>query len=204
VRSRTEIHSFVDPEFRDTRFNHLMVTMQLPNLDQRSAAETTFAGTLTYGSLSSVRSLDVVPPTRKLDDDRFTTALADAGVDGVLIVRLTDYYEEQAYIPETTMTNMSGNLSANTYYYGNLASTTGQVDTTTYSTTTGGYAIGMPRMRHEVQLWDVESGKMAWIAGTHTEGVWSRRFEDLMAGLAEKVRETLVEEGLLAAPAKGA
>ena len=38
-------------------------------------------------------------PTREYTDAQFQRALKDAGVDGVLIVRMTEYYEDEYYVP---------------------------------------------------------------------------------------------------------
>lgn len=195
--TETKLQGFADPDFSEASYDHLMIAVQLEALDQRAEAEAIFVEKLGSGNTHCVRALDVIPPTRELDDTAFDNALADAGVDGLLIVRLTNYYEDEVYVPQTTTTNTYGSLNANTYYYGNTASTYGTMNSTSYSTTSGGYALRKPRVRHEVQLWDVESGRMAWIAGAFTRGNSYARFEHLRRGLAGKVGETLKQEGLI-------
>ena len=59
------------------------------------------------------------------------------------------------------------------------------------------YTYAEPRVRHEAQLWDVKTGKMAWIGGTFTAGGAQARFEHLMTSLAKEVAATLEREGLV-------
>lgn len=193
----TKMHSFVDPDFRDHSYERLMVAVQIENLDQRDDAETIFTEELAGTGVRCQRSLDVLPPTRQYDDDEFGTALADAGIDGLLIVRMTEYYEDEYYVPPSSTTSTTGSLSANTYYYGNTANTSGTLNATSYTTTTGGHTYTKPRVRHEVQLWDVQSGRMAWIGCTFTRGNAYARFKHLMSSLADEIKETLQEECLI-------
>lgn len=166
----TKLHGFVDPDFRDHRYSRLLVAVQLDHLDQRDDAENEFVKRLRERRVECLRALDVLPPTREYDDQQFREALAGAQVEAVLIVRETEYYEDEYYVPPSSSTYTTGNLSANTYYHGNTASTLGTVRSTSHTTTSGGYSYRKPRVRHEAQLWDVETGRMAWVGSTFTRG----------------------------------
>ena len=129
--------------------------------------------------------------------------MAQAAADGVLIVRLTEYSEEEVYVPPSSSTYTTGTAWGDTYYRHNRAYSYGTVDSTSHTTTTGGYTYTKPRVRHEVQLWDVQTGKVAWIGGAFTEGDGRSGYEQLMTSLAKKVAEMLKTEGLLKKPADG-
>jgi len=193
----TEMHSFVDPDYREKTFNRIMVCVQLDKLDQRDRAETILAKRLAGSDVHVSRGLDVIPPTRQYDDVRFHAALVAAQVEGVLLVQMTDYYEDEYYVQPTTTTYSTGNLTANTYYYGRSAYTYGTGNSTSRTMTTGGYTYVKPRVRHEAELWDVETGKMAWIGGTFTRGNAQARFDHLMGSVANQIRKTLEAEGLV-------
>ena len=200
--AKTEMHSFVDPEFRGRSYHDIIVAVQLDKLDQRDDAESIFVRKLASPTLKCRRALDVIPPTRQYDDAELKKALSQSDADGLLLVRMTQYYEDEVYVPPSSTTYTSGNLSANTYYYGKQANTYGRVNSTSHTYTTGGQTYRLPRVRHEAQLWDVTSGKMAWIGGTFTSGNAYARFGNLMTSLAGEVQATLVKEGLVAANTK--
>lgn len=195
--AKTEMHSFVDPAFRDRSYQNIVVAVQLDQLDRRDDAETIFVTTLAAPGLSCRRALDIIPPTREVNDAELNQVLADADADGLLMIRMTDYYEDQVYVPPSSTTYTTGNLSANTYYYRNQANTYGQINSTSQTYTSGGYTIKKPRLRHEATLWDIESGKKAWIGGTFTRGNGYARFKHLMSSLANEVKATLEREGLV-------
>ena len=193
----TDMHSFVDPDFRGHAYQNLMISVQIDKLDQRDDAETIFTKEFDEIDGRCLRALDVLPPTREYTDAQFQRALKDAGVDGVLIVRMTEYYEDEYYVPPSSSTYTTGTLSAHTYYHGNTASTYGTASSTSHTTTSGGYTYTKPRIRHEAQLWDVTTGRMAWIGGTFTKGNAYARFKHLMSSVAEETCETLEKEGLV-------
>ena len=193
----TKMHSFVAPDFREHRYSRLLIAVHIDHLDQRDDAETEFVKRISKCGVECLRALDVLPPTRKYEDEQFRKALTDARVDAVLIIRETEYYEDEYYVPPSSSTYTTGNLSANTYYYGNRSRTLGTVHSTSHTTTSGGYTYTKPRVRHEGQLWDVQTGKMAWIAGTFTRGNAYARFRHLTSSVADEVADTLWKEGFI-------
>lgn len=199
----TEMHSFVDPEFRGQTYSRIMVTVQTEQLDHRDDFESIFVKQLSKSQVHCLRGLDVIPPTREYDDEQLQAALTKANVDGLLIVRMTQYYEDEYYVPQTSTSYTAGNLNAKTYYYGNRAHTTGSVNSRTNTVTSGGYTYTKPRVRHEAQLWDVASGKMAWIGGTFTKGNAYAGARDLISALAGEMKKTFEAEGLVKPRVKG-
>ena len=71
--------------------------------------------------------------------------------------------------------------------------------TTARSTTTGGYYVSSPRVRHELTLYDRETKRMAWVATSLTKGDSQAGFEHLIRALADEAVETLADDGLVAA-----
>ena len=201
--AKTEIHSFVDPDFREHSYRKLVVRVDVDQLDQRDAAETVFAKILAKQGVQCLRTLDLLPPTRESSDEQFKQAVAQSAADGVLTVRVTEQYEDEVYVPPSSTTYTTGTAWGNTYYRRGRGPAYGTFDSTTYTTTSGGYTTTQPRVRHKVQLWDVQTGKVAWIGGAFTEGDSRCGYEQLMTSLAKKVAETLKSEGLVKQPADG-
>lgn len=55
----------------------------------------------------------------------------------------------------------------------------------------------MPRVRHELNLFDVTSRHMAWMATSFTKGNQYAQFKHLMESMAEDAVDALLEDGLI-------
>jgi hypothetical protein len=128
----TDMRTFTDPDFAGYRCSRLLVAARLAHLDQQAEAEDVFLKKLAGTDLTCTRSLDILPPTRQFSDEEMFAILADKDIGAVLLIRETEYYEDQVYIPESSTTNTCGNLSANTYHHGNTASTYGTMNATSW------------------------------------------------------------------------
>lgn len=192
----TELSSFTDPDFTNYHPARVMLTAGLEHLDQKAEAEDIFLDAFKGLDLSCCRSIDVLLPTRQYADEELFAALKKAQVQAVLLIRETDYYEDLAYVPQTSTTSSYGNLSANTYYSGNRAYTYGTGHGTSYTTTSGGYYVSKPRVRHELKLYDVPSKRVAWIGGAFTQGSGKAQFEHLIGSLARETARRLKKDGL--------
>ncbi|MCH8854374.1 MAG: hypothetical protein IID41_17240 [Planctomycetes bacterium] len=188
----TKMRSFADPQFKGHQYKRIVVAARLEHLDLQADAEDIFVKKFSKLDGEFIRSLDVLPPTREYDDDGLFSTLREHNVDAVLILRQTAYDEDVS-----TYSTSHGSLSANTYYYGPNATTYGS---TSGSTTT--HTIRKPRVRHQVELYDVATKKMAWIGGSLTRGNAYARFKNLMDALARETRNELLDHGFVAKPEK--
>ncbi len=198
----TRMRSFLDPDFRDHRYNNLLIAVRFENLDQQADAEDIFVKHFSTIDGSCRRSLDILLPTRQFSDEELFNVLRRHNIDAVIIVRETDYYEEEYYVPQSTTTHSRGSLSANTYYHRSYATTYGTTQQRTHSYTTGGYTIRKPRVRHKVELYDVDSTRMAWTGGSLTRGNAYARFKNLVDALARETKKELIKQGLVATKKK--
>jgi hypothetical protein len=192
----TKMHTFTDPDFVGYRCSRLLVAARLPHLDQQAEAEDIFLSKLAPTDLTCTRSVDILPPTRQFSDEEMFAVLAEKNIGAVLAIRETEYYEDQVYVPESSTTSTYGNLSANTYYYGNTASTYGSMNATSYTHKSGGHYVSVPRVRHELELYDVATRKVVWIGGAFTKGNSRAGFKTLVSALASETRRAFERDGL--------
>jgi hypothetical protein len=102
-----------------------------------------------------------------------------------LLIILTDAYTSKSYVPPTTTTRGTASSSGNVVnYYG----TTQQY---------GGYYVSKPRVKYEIQLFDVETKKMAWISSSYTRGNAYAGFRTMANSLAAATVGQLAKDGLL-------
>ena len=183
----TKIRSFVDPDFRDKVYDRILIAPMYTDLEQRETAEAKFVDAFGASLVECVPSLTVMLPTRKYTDDQLFTLLSDREIDAVLFVRQTDYYED---VSSTTTTR--GTLSANTFYYGQTANTYGRVRSTSRTR-----QIRKPRVRHELNVFDVTTRRMAWLGTSFTRGNAYARFKHLIESVAEDAVDALLDDGLI-------
>lgn len=198
----TRMRSFADPDFKDQAFENLVVAVRFRNLDQQADAEDIFVRKFSKIQGTCRRSLDIILPTRKYSDDELFKVLQEHDIDGVMMIWETDYWEDERRTPQITTSHSSGSFSANTYYSRNNASTYGSGQQTTYSFTSGGDTITLPRVRHKVELFDVSTKKMAWTGGSLTKGNGYARFHNLIDALATETKKELLRHGLIKMPEK--
>ncbi len=195
----SRMRSFLDPDFSDHRYKNILIAARFENLDQRADAEDIFLQQFAKIDAQVTRSVEVLLPTREYDDREFFEILDGREIDAVVLVWETDYWEEEEYSAQTSMSHTSGTLSASTYQHGGYATTHGSVHGTTHTQTWGGHPVRKPRMRHKIELYDVASRRLAWTGGSLTKGSAYAGFKDLMHALAKETRGELLQQGLLLA-----
>ena len=183
----TRLRSFADPDFEGKTYHRILVASRIAHLDQAADAEDMFLKRFKDIDAECVRSSDVLYPTREFNDDELFAALSRNKIDAMLVVRVTDYYEDVQ-----THTSSTGHLNANTYYYGPYASSYGH----SYGSSTT-YTTRKPRIRHQVELYDVEARRMAWVGGSFTRGNAYAGSKDLMSSLARETKKALLEHGFI-------
>ena len=103
----------------------------------------------------------------------------------MLTVTLTDSYTQKSFVPGSSKTTGSATLSGNVVNY---SSRTQQ---------SGGYYISKPRVRYELKLLDVSTGKTIWVATSRTRGNAFARFDTLIQSLSQTAIRKLQEDKLI-------
>ncbi|MCZ6653910.1 MAG: hypothetical protein O7D91_12900 [Planctomycetota bacterium] len=183
----SRMRSVANPQFKGRQYERILVASRAPHLDQQADAEDIFIKKLSKTDAECLRSLDVIFPGREYTDAELFSTLRQNKVDAMLIVRQTDYYED-----EITYSQTYGHLSATTYYHGHFDQTQGYAGGSTTTRT-----IRKPRVRHQVELYDVASKQVAWMGGSFTKGNAYARFKNLMDALASETRKELLAHGFV-------
>ena len=165
----TAIKSFVDPEFRGSTFERLLVVGQYPHLDETAAAESDFGRDLARHGVTALRGLDLMPPTRTFDQDQVFRIAREQRVQGVLLVRRTSIHEREVWVPPGAMDEWSS----------------------------PGYYASYLNVRHRLELRDVETGKLAWVASTLTRGTAADEYARVISSLAQAAVRQLAQDGLI-------
>jgi hypothetical protein len=155
------------------------------DLESRTKAESVFVERFAKYSVEGVPSIRVLMPTHTYTAQEIATLLSENAIDGVLLVTLTDAYTEQVYVPRASSTSGQATVIG---------------DIVSYSAQTqhyGGYYISKPRVRYQMQLYDVSTGNMAWVATSLTAGNAFAGFDILIGSLADTAVEKLKKDGLL-------
>jgi len=196
--AKTEINSFVDPEFQDHLFARVMVAPRYADLGDRAAIEDAFVKALADTETQGVPSITILPPTREWKDEDIFPLMAEQKIDGVLLITQTGAFQEREYVPERVDIHTDEYLSARSFRGGRRwGYGRGYYDTRV--TRTGGYYVDLPRVRNELRLYDVATRKQAWYATTLTAGDSSAGREEMIDSLAKETIAKLTVDGLLRA-----
>ena len=91
----TRMRSFADPDFKDHTYENFVVAARFENLDQQADAEDIFVKKFSKILGTCHRSLDILPPTRKYNDDELFQILREHDIDGIMMIWETDYWEDE-------------------------------------------------------------------------------------------------------------
>jgi len=194
---RTDIHSFVDPDYHGRIFQRVLVAPTYDDLGLRAAAEQDFIAA--FGELSEavcLPSVETLLPTRDYDEDEMFAAIGKTRADAVLVIHQTDRYDETQYVPETTTIDSTEYLRPGVLRRG-YGFGYGSVDRRATVRRSGGYYLNLPRVRHELRLFDVSSRKLAWFATSRTEADHETGLDALEDCMAEAATKRLVEDGMI-------
>ena len=191
--AQTRMTAFLDPDFRSQSYRRLLIAPSYKHLDQRNYAECRFTRAFAETNTQALPSLQILLPTREYSDEEFFDLLHRHHIDAVLLIRVTEIYEELRYLPETYSAPTHGYLSAG------LFARPRRLHTPEYypPLPTGGYYLKSPRVRHEIILYDVASKRPAWIADALTAGDMYSQFKTLIKSLVESTLENLTRNGLI-------
>ncbi|HKQ49979.1 MAG TPA: hypothetical protein VJZ71_18030 [Phycisphaerae bacterium] len=192
----TELHDVVDPDFRDKTFDRILISALDSDLAQRTATETIFREKFADLQTVVVGSLDILLPTREWKEDEIFALMKEHGIDAVLMIEETQFSQERQYVPRETVIDTHDYLSGRSFrYHPRLGYGRSQTRTTVRSY--GGYYVDLPRIRHELRLYDVATRRMAYYATSLTAGDSDVSFEKLIDSLARETVARLLAHGLI-------
>lgn len=163
--------AFRDPAFADRRFERIAVFAVGMYLDNAVAVENQVCANVAPSPCVSGKS--VLPPTRAYSDGEIREYLANARVDGVLIVALTDDQTASQYLRSIVSGSAStvGTQSGRMSIYGNNAYWSGVAQTNTSARTVATPVYGYRRTAFAaVGLFDRQTGNIAWRGDMRVSG----------------------------------
>jgi hypothetical protein len=155
--SKTNLTSFIDPDFKNTTYNKLMVFAIIDDLEMRSKFEKAIVEQFTLNKINAIASIDVFPPTREIKSEELPIILESNQIDGVLQFTIIDANAATKRTQGQTFTTGSGSTYGNNIYY----------NSSTYSTS---YDFNTANLSYELKILDVKSAKIAWMASGTTSG----------------------------------
>lgn len=185
----TNLSSFRAPEFADASYRRIMISVPFADFGTRIEAETIFLKACSWYSnwrdITCLSYIQVLPPTQEYTAEEIAKALSDQHIDALMVIRMTNAYSTQAYVPEFTTTSGRATASGNTMSY------SGQ------SFSYGGFSVSKPTVQFEIKLFDAASSKVAWIGGSTTRGNANAGFDTLLRSLANSALQRLDQDGLI-------
>ena len=169
----TSITSFKEPTFTGKTFQRMLVAVATTDIGERTQVEQTISTRLAKYGVTGIPSITLILPTRTYTVDEIDKLLIDNNIDSLLILQLTGKEQKMA---------SGSSLQLNVF------ERRWEQVTSIYS---------LPRIYFGLQLYDVTSGKLTWVASTHTSGNQYARHRDLINSLADTTIEKMKEDGLL-------
>lgn len=181
----TDIASVKDPDYNNSKFSKILVIAPFSDLEYRQKTEQKFQNEFAQNGIAILKSIDILPPTREFSQDEIFAQLTRYNIDGALIIAFKDYWTTETYVPRSSSTTGRASVVGNTLYYNQQ----------TYNY--GGYSFIKPNMSFELRLYDVNSGRIAWIAKSNTRGNAFADINTLINSLASETSKKMLAEGLL-------
>ena len=171
------------PDYDGKRYAKLMVWVNEPDGLLMQDAEDRFVRELDSFGVEALTSCALFFPGKEYAFVEQMAVLVEQSIDGVLFVSCTGTWSSSHHVSERTTTR--GQVDPVT---GNLRATT---------KTRGGYTVTKPRASFTVELLDVESGDIVWIAYSETKGNAYAGRKTLYRSLVDKAAGQLVDDDLV-------
>ncbi|MBN1932316.1 MAG: hypothetical protein JW786_11995 [Desulfobacterales bacterium] len=181
----TKMSSFKDPDFDEFVLHSILVCGYCGSIQQNRYIETLFVNEFKQQGIEILAGMDVFPPTRGYTSEEMVKIVRETGVDGILIIGLTDAWIDKKYIPPSYHTEGTFNKVGNSLNYSEQ------------TTSVGGGTITKPRATYDITLLDAGSGKKVWIADAFSRGNAFADFNIMMNSLVVNTLNALIRDGLI-------
>jgi hypothetical protein len=184
----SNIVSVKDPSFSGMTFDKILIVVSINDLNFKDLFESTVQSKLLKNGINSLTSVKVIPPIRKYSEDEITEILNKNEIQGVLIINILNYQENEKYIPPTTQTT-----TGNAYVYGN------SINFNSTTSTIGGYILKTLNVQCHFDFVDVKSRKTAWIAESKTKasGLLFTNEKSITGYISDAVIKKMIEDQLI-------
>ena len=176
----TKISSFKNPDIDFSNYQRMLILGNSRDIDFRKTIETDLVTAFTEQSIGAVSSIELISPVKEYTDEEIQKILSENNIDGYLSVAVVTALEESAYVPQTSYTNYRS-------HYVN-----GQLISTPYTSTYGGYSVSYPKASFEIILTDIKTGQIAFKATANSEGDEFSDMKTISKSLAKKIVEEYI------------
>jgi hypothetical protein len=184
----TNTTSIKDPEFANKNYQNILVVAAISDLEFKQKIENQLCEKLKEKGIESISSIGVIPPIRKYSDEEIIKILNENNIQGILVLKISDYNADSIYIPSNSETTQ-----------GRIYSIGNSINYTSTTKTNPGYSLKTLKSSFRFDLIDAESGKIAWAAITKTKASGWMFANDtfLISSTTSKVIKKLVEDQII-------
>ncbi len=191
--ANTKITGFIDPAYESNyEIDNVIVLSDGFSLEEQQSLENTFVEKFSMHNISTLRGLNVFPPTRKVETDKILDKLKSLNVDAVLYLTLKGKDISTTYIPPTFYPGTS------TSYISTFGNTAAIRTYTSPGFTTGGYSIENPIISVDMILFDVKKENAIWRGEGVSDGNGLTSFSDLVSSIATSTVDEFANLGIVA------
>lgn len=176
----TKISSFKNPDIDFSNYQKMLILGNSRDIDFRKTIETDLVTAFTEQSIGAVSSIELISPVKEYTDEEIQKILSENNIDGYLSVAVVTALEESAYVPQTSYTNYRSQY------------VNGQLISTPYTSTYGGYSVSYPKASFEIILTDIKTGQIAFKATANSEGDEFSDMKTISKSLAKKIVEEYI------------
>lgn len=176
----TKISSFKNPDIDFSNYQKMLILGNSRDIDFRKTIETDLVTAFTEQSIGAVSSIELISPVKEYTDEEIQKILSENNIDSYLSVAVVTALEESAYVPQTSYTNYRSQY------------VNGQLISTPYTSTYGGYSVSYPKASFEIILTDIKTGQIAFKATANSEGDEFSDMKTISKSLAKKIVEEYI------------
>lgn len=176
----TKISSFKNPDIDFSNYQRMLILGNSRDIDFRKTIETDLVTAFTEQSIGAVSSIELISPVKEYTDEEIQKILSENNIDGYLSVAVVTALEESVYVPQTSYTNYRSQY------------VNGQLISTPYTSTYGGYSVSYPKASFEIILTDIKTGQIAFKATANSEGDEFSDMKTISKSLAKKIVEEYI------------
>jgi len=196
---KTQVRSYTDTKYTSYQIESVAILTISKDIGLSSAIEDSLSKMFTEANVVSVKSRDILPPTRGYSEEEIRNAFLSRGITSLIVVYVGGSSQTSQVIGQQTFGRAYTTASGSAYSLGNNAY--GNATATTTSSESSFPIVGHKRDTiADTKLYDIASGNVIWTAQSETEAGGSLFMSDTTTGnnLANKIGESLKSKGHLA------
>ncbi len=183
----TDITSFKDPKYINDVIYSGVIFVKLVDLKTQMKIEDMFVSRMVKKyKINIIQSYKLFHPTREFSIEKKWIAMKNIGIRRAFVVALVDQGVDSKYVPDsTTTTTGSANVIGNYVYYDEK------------STSGGGRHVNKPYAEFGMNIIDVDTMGITWIAKIETGGNAYANFDDIFDSMTEKTINQLAKDQVI-------